>query len=100
MGAYHVCGLTTFGDIKCWGSDAYDLNLAPSGTYSKIISGHDYSCALETTGVVKCWGNIAQTPTDGNFIDIEAGQKSACGILDSNFVICWGAEEHGQLTIP
>ena len=70
-GAYHSCGLTTAGGVKCWGNNVYgalgdgstttrltpfDVSGLASGV-SAIAVGTYRTCALTATGGVKCWGN-------------------------------------------
>ena len=73
-GGQHVCGLTTAGQVYCWGSNRFGQLgsgtpdvlvhstpvLAASGrVFTTITSGWEYSCALDAEGAAWCWGNDA-----------------------------------------
>lgn len=69
----NVCGITTAGVLKCWGSNSYgqlgnndmlDQSspqvIDPGETYSKISLSVYSTCGITTSGVLKCWGyNVA-----------------------------------------
>ena len=76
-GGYHICALTTDGNIKCWGGDfdegptlgngeshsstpvdvhTSSADNSPLGDIAAISSGGWHTCALTTDGNVKCWG--------------------------------------------
>jgi alpha-tubulin suppressor-like RCC1 family protein len=71
-GSLHTCGLTSAGEVYCWGwnelgqlgntSTLYSLTpLAvglPNGVtgFVRIAAGDDHTCALTTVGAAYCWG--------------------------------------------
>ncbi len=74
VGGAHSCGVTTGGDVRCWGF-AFNGRLgygtvepdvlrfgspadpvAPAGGWARVGVGLDYSCGLRTDGSVWCWG--------------------------------------------
>lgn len=59
-GGRHVCGITSFDDVYCWG-DHLGFRGMPSLSHpTQIISGRQFSCALDDHGV-SCWGDgVAQ----------------------------------------
>lgn len=85
-----------------------------------VAGGSNFGCALLETGQVRCWGtNMVGTlgqgnttpypdkhPTDLPTVNlgagrtaraIAAGTATACAILDTGQVRCWGANDLGQL---
>jgi alpha-tubulin suppressor-like RCC1 family protein len=82
-GRYHLCALTTTGQIYCWGRGDYgaignganvnrdiptriaDPSTGPV-TWRQISAGLQHNCALTTAGVGYCWGQ-AQSFGDGQW---------------------------------
>lgn len=68
-GMNFTCGLTTDGDVYCWGDNersqlgvsALNANATPNKVFRVsgavgIASGDDFACAVLATGGVACWG--------------------------------------------
>src|SRR5262245_60804923 len=83
-GGGHTCGLTSAGQVKCWGlNEAGQLGdgsrtghatpVAVSDLEDGVVSlatGSDHTCALTDAGGVKCWGwNLYGQLGDGTKID-------------------------------
>lgn len=91
------------------------------GSVSKIALGDDHSCAQLTGGTVQCWGSnevgqlgdsskvglfmataipvlSGRTPLSGA-MDLAVGARSACVVLNSGNVSCWGDNSRGQLGV-
>ncbi len=123
---YHTCGITTSGDLKCWGLntsgqlgdntliDRWTPTLVDAGTkYSAVYLGSSFTCGITTAGVLKCWGvNSSGQLGDGTAVSksipvvIDAGvsyakvggsASSACGITTAGVLKCWGYNLHGQV---
>ena len=69
-GTSTLCGITTNGSLKCWGSNGYGQvgdttstsKTSPtlidgSEKYSYVSNGNSSSCGVKTNGEIKCWGN-------------------------------------------
>jgi len=68
-GNVHTCGLTTGGDVYCWGSGAWGqvgngshsdqptpVKVGGGQTYTAVSVGTNHSCALAVGGTLYCWG--------------------------------------------
>jgi hypothetical protein len=68
-GTWHSCGLTTSGDIYCWGANpsgqigsAEQFTSAPTRVtgahrFSALAAGAHHTCGLTTGGTILCWGD-------------------------------------------
>ena len=85
----------------------------------EIVAGQVHTCALTAAGGVKCWGNDnhgqlgdgavgpastpSPTPTDvqgltsGVIAITGHGGESACALMATGIVKCWGRDQAGQL---
>jgi alpha-tubulin suppressor-like RCC1 family protein len=94
------------------------VNVA-SKTITQVTAGYSHTCALATDGTVYCWGqndwgqcatglgdagfnnNDVLTPTQvqltGKVLQVEAGTNHTCALIVGGSVMCWGANDRGQL---
>lgn len=86
---------------------------------TQVVAGGLHTCAVYVDGKVKCWGRsnfgqlgygnadtIGDDETidtvpflniDEKVIDLSAGLFHNCAVLESGKVMCWGANDRGQL---
>ena len=86
------------------------------GTVVQLSSGDFHNCALLDTGNVRCWGfngsgelgyghnQNVETPSNsgdvnvgGIVIQISAGEKHTCALLNTGSIRCWGFGAEGRL---
>jgi len=92
-GAYHSCGITVDGLVRCWGnnsygeSDGHELLLekgildGDGGEFAKVACGAVHTCGIYVPSGMSLLANTGNTDT---------GAK----------VVCWGANYAGQSTPP
>ena len=107
-----ACGIRTNRTLACWGEgygdptqpssappdpsvqpeDDNDSIKPPDGQFLAVAVGDEgHACGVRANGTIACWGNEAKTehaPTEGGFIDVEAGWRT-CALRDDDSVICW-----------
>lgn len=125
-GGEHLCGLTTGGDLYCWGnggdgrigdsgwSNRYEPSLVAGGyTWARVSAGSQHTCAVTTAGAGYCWGYNDhwqlghQNGSQGEpgiavsgaltYQLIEAGGDHTCAILTDGQAVCWGYNDMGRL---
>ena len=86
------------------------------GSIAELACGDSHVCAREASGTVWCWGkNLEEQVSDGSaaiaiatpmqpagvgkLTAIALGQGHSCGLDGAGDVVCWGANDHGQLGI-
>ena len=77
-GGSHSCALTSAGDLRCWGSNAYgQLGNGKAGVDSNVP-------------VPVIW-------LQGSIIAVAAGRNHTCAVKETGAVVCWGDNQYGQL---
>ena len=103
-GNVHSCGITTEGEVYCWGSSrvlpAIQIPIGilarqqdremPNPRFYKVVAGDAHTCVLEhEANVDATTGAVAMGDTE-----IRAGQIAAGSI------VCWGDNSSGQTNVP
>ena len=83
-GEHFTCGLTSIGDVYCWGDKTYsqlgtsavDYNSTPNKVYQitnavEIAAGRDFACARISDGSVACWGRADLGQTGDGYLSTE-----------------------------
>ena len=83
-GEHFTCGLTSVGDVYCWGDKSYlqlgtsavDYNSTPNRVYQvtnavEIAAGRDFACARISDGSVACWGRGDLGQTGDGYLSTE-----------------------------
>ena len=89
-GGAHTCGVTTGGDVYCWGSDA-EGQIGVGGAADLCGGTSHVRCALAPEKV--------SIPSPAVFTLVSAGEMHTCGLTDSLQAYCWGDDSNGQLGI-
>lgn len=122
-GHRHTCAVTTSGDIKCWGRNAYGqlgnetsemcggqfCSTVPVDVASlasdaaAVAAGHEHSCALTALGGVKCWGHgYGPSPQDvaglsEDVVAVSSIYAHTCALTVTGGAKCWGDNVWGQI---
>jgi len=113
VGGNHTCGLTSAGDVRCWGRNADGQATVPSdlGVVSQVSAGAVHTCvlsgasALSSAGTVRCWGSNSGGQTTvpselGSVNQVSAGSNHTCAVTTAGAVRCWGDRSNGRTTVP
>jgi len=125
-GWLHTCGVSTGGDVVCWGDNSLGqlgrpgsesgpspVAGLPGGT-TAVAAGGAHTCALARDGGVWCWGDgssgqlgqgsasdsvtpVAVTGLPEPAVAIDAGAYHTCALLQDGDVACWGENRLGQI---
>ncbi|MCA9695107.1 MAG: hypothetical protein KC636_36345, partial [Myxococcales bacterium] len=81
-GSDHTCALLTTGDVRCWGANSV----------GQLGLGH-----TETIGDDEAPASVDPVALGGRAIQVVAGLRHSCALLEDGAVRCWGSGEYGVL---
>lgn len=81
-GGLHTCAIYVDGKVKCWGRN----------NFGQLGSGN-----ADTLGDDETIDTVPFLNIDEKVIDLSAGLFHNCAVLESGKVMCWGANDRGQL---
>jgi len=81
-----VCGIVSNGEARCWGSNRRgQLGVATTQT-----------CQFATI-IFSCINVPVTVAGDHRFVSLAPGNEHTCGATKGGEVLCWGANDRGQL---
>jgi Regulator of chromosome condensation (RCC1) repeat len=119
-GEKHFCARMSDGTVRCWGGSASDagVHAVDIANATQISAAGGTTCALVADGSVACWGrndkgqlgigdvdtDVHPTPStvalESAARRVDVGPSSACAVLVSGEVWCWGDNSRKQLARP
>lgn len=94
VGDDYVCGLSSNGDIFCWGDNSNITDHKPDGVHRLVEAGPRHACAISADDTLHCWGDYpgSQNPP-GKFKSLALGENRTCALRSNGTVACWGTED-------
>ena len=101
MGDEYLCGLSSAGEVFCWGQDYQVDNLeAPEGVFVDLAVGTSHACVKDANNLMTCWGwdlygqtgafeevgGLLETPVQS----MAAGGHQTCAIDMNDQIQCMG----------
>jgi alpha-tubulin suppressor-like RCC1 family protein len=123
VGSTQSCGITSGGDLYCWGNAPPGGAGLPLNTkaprkviglpaVAQVAPGHESTCALATDGVVWCWGagthgqlgdgllqdRATPQPIAGGrtYVEVAGGISTTCALTAAGEAYCWGENFDNQ----
>jgi len=123
-GSEFTCGVTTGGDVRCWGLGSWGRHGNGAGNTTnvpdtpvllvsnakKVSLGSSHACAATTAGQVFCWGsgdnyklgngvtgNKSTSPGAMDYVEVAAGDQHTCALKANGEAWCWGLGTGGEL---
>lgn len=103
-----ACGLTTDGELTCWGVAAgvevdgwpvgYGQTVNQAGPFEEISTGDLETCGIDSSGNLHCWGGQTDWPPTVASGQVDPGgstahisvQDEGCAVRSDGSVDCWG----------
>jgi hypothetical protein len=85
-----ACGVTTIGELRCWGSDTLPaVTDAPSGSsYTDVGVSAGRACVIDADGQLRCWGIAPFASSAGDRFEQIALGPHMCAIRATGGVWC------------
>jgi alpha-tubulin suppressor-like RCC1 family protein len=105
---YHACGLTTGGEVYCWGNgyttaqSRAPVRVSTPESFVSLSAGYGFTCGLGTSGRAYCWGSgydsrptVPSLPsqTFTALYPIASGYSLACGLTAQHNLYCWNGPQ-------
>ncbi len=93
VGVRYGCGLTSAGDLECWGWNDYGQAEGREGPFTTLAVARRHLCVLRPDGTAFCQGNNYYghgDPPDAVFAEVATGRDYSCGLTDAGAPVCWG----------
>ena len=55
-GERYTCGVTSSGEVQCWGYNEEGQSSPPEGSFERVSAGFNHTCGVTDSGSVECWG--------------------------------------------
>ena len=82
-GSFHTCGLTSMGNVKCWGR----------GYYGSLGNGRDEAKDYPISVI----SNSNRRDMLGGIVQVAVGDSHTCVLTGEGKVKCWGQGRSGKL---
>jgi uncharacterized repeat protein (TIGR02543 family) len=127
QGGFNTCSALVGGTVDCWGQNgsgeigdgnttesAVPVAVSSITNAASVSMGLNSACAVLTTGSIDCWGDNstgelgdggAESSSDvpvsvssvTNAVQVSVGAESACALLATGSIDCWGGDTYGDL---
>jgi alpha-tubulin suppressor-like RCC1 family protein len=113
VGGSATCARTSDGAVLCWGRNemsdtGHPPQLQPAARplagrprAARLSAGDDRTCFIGAAGDVSCRGPVSDAPDPaprlGPVAEIAVGARHTCLRRPDGRVLCWGANDYGQL---
>ncbi len=111
------CGLTTSGDVFCWGQGQIQMPILVSSglNFSSLDVGQDHTCGVTVSAAAYCFGAVGDgqlgngsSTSNGpltpvlvagglTWTSVSAGFAHSCGVTADGSAYCWGNNFAGAL---
>jgi len=96
----HHCGLTTTGEVRCWGGWATRGEPPEDETFTHIAVVNQGGCGLREDGSVACWDASFLSKGAGApaspATDLDGSQTALCAVLQDGTLHCWACLGHNK----